>query len=255
MAHPRPRKKAAAAPWHAWPPLSVILSLPIDMKLQPLQLVPQDSQLRAQIANERRVAKGVVCLPRAHDHALHLVDEALDDDPPVLLVRARGEMDGKLAAQLEGVTCLAPCRPCRFEDGGRALPRQSYLCCGRPWAACDRTQGGKDVPSCKARHLRVSRGQLPYPALRNISRHLRQNNDRHAARRPKASCATVPRKAISETECQSHALDRRRRVAQSNRTILEFRARARHTDRDLRSRHFVRASVAGSMHGEAQARA
>jgi hypothetical protein len=56
------------------------------MNLQSLQLIAQNAKLRAQVSNEGRVAKGVVRLPRADDHTLHLVDEALDDGAAVLLV-------------------------------------------------------------------------------------------------------------------------------------------------------------------------
>lgn len=150
----------------------------------------QNAKLRAQVADERLVAKSVVRLPRADDHTLHLVDEALDDGEAVLLVLERGEVDGKLTTQLECVAGLAPCRPYRFEDGDCTLFRQSRLCRGLPRATCDRTEGGKDVPSCIAWHLRLSgRGNLP-PGNSDVSRHLRQNDDRH---RPTAhfcpSCA------------------------------------------------------------------
>jgi hypothetical protein len=46
----------------------------------------QNAKLRAQVANEGRIAKGVVRLPRADDHAFHLVDEALNDNAAVFLV-------------------------------------------------------------------------------------------------------------------------------------------------------------------------
>jgi hypothetical protein len=67
---------------------NLVLSGPAlpERNLQPLQLISQNAELRAQVANEGRVAKGVVRLSRADDHSLHLVDEALDDGEAVLLV-------------------------------------------------------------------------------------------------------------------------------------------------------------------------
>jgi hypothetical protein len=85
-----------------------------EEKLQPSQPISPDAKLRAQVPNEGRVAKGVVRLPRANNHSLHLVDEALHDDGAVLLILEGCEVEGEFASQLECVAGLAPCHPCRF---------------------------------------------------------------------------------------------------------------------------------------------
>jgi hypothetical protein len=103
-------------------------------------------------------------LPRADNHALHLVDEALDDGAAVLFILTRREVNGQFAAQPQCVAGLATRCPRRFQNGDRALFRQSRFACGQPRATCEGTQGGNHVSSCEARHLRLSGRVLPYPA-------------------------------------------------------------------------------------------
>jgi hypothetical protein len=53
--------------------------------LQAIQLITKNTELGTQVPHKRLIAECEMRLPRADDHAFHLVDEAPDDDPTILL--------------------------------------------------------------------------------------------------------------------------------------------------------------------------
>jgi hypothetical protein len=133
---------------HQWLRLTrALFRGPLDRQLQPIQFSAKNAELGSQVPHQCRVAKRVVRLARADDHAFHLVDEALDDDAAIFLALYRGEVDREFAPQSKCISCLASSCPRGFEDRDGSRARQSHFRHGRTRPCGNHSQCGNHVPS------------------------------------------------------------------------------------------------------------
>jgi hypothetical protein len=126
---------------------SVLFRRPIDSQAQAIQLRAKYAELGSQVPHQCRVAKRVVRLPRTDDHAIHLVDEAFDDDAAIFLALYRGEVDREFAPQSKCISRLASSCPRGFEDRDGSRARQSRFRHGRTRPCGNHSQCGNHVPS------------------------------------------------------------------------------------------------------------
>lgn len=145
-----------------------------------IQLRAKRRELRPQIPNERLIAKCVVRLARAYDHAFHLVDEAVDNDAAVGLMLQPGKVNRKLAAQLECVSGLASGRSRLLKQRDGPPPGQFGRGPTGLWQPRKRAEAAQNLSSCVAGHVGLL--LIPSPVIPHSSTHLRQHDDQHRHR-------------------------------------------------------------------------